>query len=234
MSAQQNSPAEAQSPAVSTSNQDCEDTSSQSSHSLIDIDSQPTSPSHSTSKLADDIDELTLQDLSSTSSSSSSSDEVTEEETEFFQDTPPIAADPAEIEEFSRLASELSLFAACIASTQFPSSDSSTLSQNTLSILTTTSLTDAGADAEKTPTQALSTSADLQRTEAQALIEQRKSELTRDLMELISDEEGPNKELILSIYRLLCDWRSVYDGLEKWRREIEGEKVRKMYNREME
>lgn len=53
-------------------------------------------------------------------------------------------------------------------------------------------------------------------------------------MELIQDEEGPNRELIGSIDRLLRDWKVVHEELERWRREKKGEAVRERFRRSRE
>ncbi|PVH88378.1 hypothetical protein DL98DRAFT_524853 [Cadophora sp. DSE1049] len=230
------SPAQAH-PQQSDNEQD--DVSSHYSQEIID--SQPTSPSHSTIG-EDNLDKLhiTVQDPSSPSDQGEP-----ETDPELFKDPEPAKADSAEIQEFSHLAEELSLFASCIVAPPPPpppASPDSPTSPSSPSF--PTSNTYPYTDADKTPTQASSSTsasqaeadaAALQASHAQALISQRKAELQADLMELIQDEaDGRNRELILGIERLMRDWKGLYEGLERWRGEKKGERVREMYKREME
>ncbi|KAH7364373.1 hypothetical protein BKA65DRAFT_546257 [Rhexocercosporidium sp. MPI-PUGE-AT-0058] len=244
-----------------TSSNEVVDFRDRSSHSGSEnnIDSRATSASQSTTRdryVEEDLNKLHLDDEPSTASSSSSSSSSSSQsstgadadaddnaeldtEAELFQDAPPIVANSAEIQEFSRLAEELSLFASCIASSPSPAPSPPALtSTNSPSLQITSSPTPTSTslpDPLKTPTQASASEAERQRSQAQALISQRKEELKRDLMELIQEEEeGPNRDLITSIDRLMRDWKRVHEGFERWRRELKGERVRKMYRREME
>ncbi|KAH7417136.1 hypothetical protein BKA64DRAFT_657118 [Cadophora sp. MPI-SDFR-AT-0126] len=247
------------SPLRAQSENEHEDTSSHSSHETID--SQPTSPSHSATTEEDLAKSPhSLHDPSSSSNqgetetdpdiikANSEAHTKTEKETEqeLFKDPEPIKANSAEIQEFSRLAEELSLFASCIvASPPPPAPSSPNISISTSPFLSSPnpkSKLDPYTDADKTPTQASSSSsatafqesAEASAAEA-ALISQRRAELQADLMELIQAEaDGRNRELILGIERLMRDWKGLHEGLERWRGERKGERVREMYKREME
>ncbi|KAH6709426.1 hypothetical protein BKA61DRAFT_678312 [Leptodontidium sp. MPI-SDFR-AT-0119] len=121
---------------------------------------------------------------------------------ELFQTAPLIVSTTEETYTYGSLAQELAIFASCLNPSPCP-------------------------DPLKTPTQSSASEAELQRSQTQALIDKRKFEMTRDLLELIQEEEGtPNWELIESIDRLMRDWRNLHERLERWRRELKGEKVR--------
>ncbi|KAL2064985.1 hypothetical protein VTL71DRAFT_4125 [Oculimacula yallundae] len=233
--------------------------SSSSSSSSDDYEDSDDEGSEADTSLFQDVQPLTTtpvktdslthhaNELSSASSSSSSSSESedsssepsnTEAETDLFQDTQPTPATLFEIESFSQLANDLSLFAFCFASSQAPDlnlnrtpSRSPSPSPLSIQIITTPS---HSLDEDKTPIQASEASLQGTQAEASALIEQRKADLKRDLMELISDEEGVNRELIMGIDRLLRDWKALHEGLERWRGELKGEKVREVCRRERE
>lgn len=225
-----------------------EDASSHSSHEIVD--SQPTSPSHSTTA-SEDLKTLTLTEQDPTTAKSeeetnTKSGADTDTEKELFKDAEPVKANADEIQEFCRLAQELSLFASCIV-VSAPPPTSATPDSPTASTSTSrpSRLLDPYADADKTPTQASSsasqTSAEadaeaaaLQAAQAEMLIAQRKAELQADLMELIQDEtDGRNRDLILGIEGLMRDWKGLHERLERWRGEKQGEKVREMYKRDM-
>ncbi|KAG4437461.1 hypothetical protein IFR05_007066 [Cadophora sp. M221] len=126
---------------------------------------------------------------------------------ETFQGTPPMVVTTEETYAYGSLAEELALFASCLIPSPCP-------------------------DPSKTPTQASVSEAELQRSQVQAVIDERKLEMKRDLLELIQETEGgPNWDLIESIDRMMRHWQSLHERLEAWRRDLKGEKVRAVHRR---
>ncbi|KAK0118998.1 hypothetical protein ONS96_012071 [Cadophora gregata f. sp. sojae] len=197
------------SPARTHSDNEHDDTNSQSSQEIID--SKPTSPSHSTTA-EDDLKNLnfTEQDISS----SDDGGRETEADTEpgLFKDPESIQANSADIQEFSRLAESLSLFASCLIVPRLPSPPASPdKSRSTHNLHLNVSI-DPFTDADKT-----------------------EAEFGADLLELIQDPSHKgNSELIQGIGNLMRNWKGLHEGLERWRAEKKGERVRKMYKLERE